>query len=287
MVTSTTNSSQPSPVDVASTNSKSIAKIILANTMDSSVGFTGVAAAFAHSIINKGACGPLMLPNAESVKIISTQPLTPGDGLGRLARIHDKNIQIGMSICGPYAYDTDILTPEGQDIFRSRVVQKFKKPGEKPDVVIVGTNISRTPSRDQAVGLCSLAEQARSMETTVIMYVSGFEDVNYLKRLIAPVDTVHISRCTPDADDLMAFKIWAEDFGSLWMATPDEYMVSLPQNPDMNWKAEKFSSDDPTTRKMVRLYAENKTYEEIAALMGVNKSTVSRRLEKVRIQRRI
>jgi DNA-binding NarL/FixJ family response regulator len=226
--------------------------------------------------------GPIVFDRPIQVHAISTTPLVPESVRQSMSRNEQANgAGWYQSVCPTNVDEVSLLEPLGLAHFRRLVLRKQKEAASPPKLLLVEIRMPRHAIQEGKYGLARLVDELSDISSFVTVVVSGGEP-EWIANLVPRSELLMVASCKPDADSIMAFKVSAKPFGTLWLRDPDPTMISLLRsNTKPRWRQEPYLADDPLSRRLLRLRQSGETLEQIGKELNMDKSTVKRRLDKL------
>jgi DNA-binding NarL/FixJ family response regulator len=224
--------------------------------------------------------GPIHFSRAMRVQAVYTTALPPAatklvitDGA-----VEGNKIAV-ETICPATVNHVSLLDPLGSEYLHRLVLNKHKDASKVPDLLLLEVCL---PPGDVPLEIVPLIRSLSGTRTAVVLIVSGSDPIS-LSNAIPSKDMLFVEACEPDPDAIVAFKIRSRSYGSLWLASPDPTMMSLLREPAQpRWRHEPYLAADPTARSLLQMRRAGMSLEQIGQKLDMDKSTVKRRLDRLR-----
>jgi hypothetical protein len=238
------------------------------------------AAAFANCCSLAKSWGPLRIRekcNAIMVFSLAQLKLTALNSLMPKGSAHKV-----VSLCPINAVDLQVATPEGAQVFQSEYA-RLAKTVSPTDMLFVDLALPTRFDGNSAIHFSAAIGTLASTKSVVVLFVRDKKYIDELAVFCNTADIIHVEKLIPDHDAAVTIKFSTEEASPMWIASPSPKLMSLlKERTGAIWRREPHFHDDPDARYLVRLRHQEKTLEQIAEILGVDKSTVKRRLDKLR-----
>lgn len=246
--------------------------------------FEAVAAAIVQAAAIGSHCAQIEFGRPIRVRTVCTQRHVSAQAwdllLGDAALLADVKARSPVHLSN--TANVSVLVAEGRELLRQKILLKKSDPPNEADLTVI--DVPWPPSGREGVfdEYERLVDVIREAKVAAILVVSGCPDSISLRRAAAIDEFLEVKKCEPDADALLAFRVEAEICSMLWLSCPEPQMLSLLKTSNgLRWHQEVFVAEDAMSRQIIRMRRENMTLEEIGRKLGVDKSTIQRRLSKL------
>jgi hypothetical protein len=186
------------------------------------------------------------------------------------------------SICPDGIGELPLFDALGFAQLKQKVIQKHLASKPPSELLILEARLPQFEPQATQFALTRLRDELRKMEATVILVIQGADPARLINAMPRS-DALFVESCAPDPDAILAFKIRPKPFGALWLKAPDSVMVSLLRMPaEGRWRHEPYLASDPISRELLKMREAKMSLEEIGKKLDLDKSTVKRRLDKLR-----
>lgn len=148
------------------------------------------------------------------------------------------------------------------------------------DWITLGQEVTGPVTHASTQILVLMREEAKREDAGIMMFVTGVEnsETTELPQLVD--ESIWVEPCEPDPGDLIAFSIDVVGVRHLNALGVGKQMCSIGVSAGrFRRRCTQYIAPDLQTRAMSALRAQGKKLAEIGSLLGVNKSTVMRRLD--------
>lgn len=227
--------------------------------------------------------GALQFEQPTSLLAVCCTPLPGARVLDEMVPNAPKNLKPHwyQSLCPSGVAEVPLLNAMGLAQLQRMVISRYKASAEMPSLLLIEMRMSSHDMQKNQSGFVQLTDALSRTGAAVILIVQG-GDPAWLSNVVPSADMLFVDVCEPDGDAMLAFKIRPKPLTSLWIARPDPMMMSfLRDSAQPRWRHEPFLADDPLSRKLLRMRKSNMTLDQIGADLGLDKSTIQRRLSKL------
>lgn len=225
--------------------------------------------------------GPLHYSaNTPLTIILTSSMLKVGALTSLLAKRANTNV---LSFCPAQAFELPVTTAEGAKIFCDQFSISQQHLTAETSTLLVELALQARPDGNWSIHVKSAIDALRKYPGQVILFV---RDTSYWDEVMVLANTEHVvqvQEIRPDRDAAMTFKLSTESGSALWLEDSKSKLISLlSDRANATWRREPFLHEDPEIRLLLRLHHRGKTLSEIGEILQIDKSTVKRRLDKLR-----